>query len=107
MSSSNIEMNSLKKEIDIKIPKPEVYSVNVDHNKTVYQEAVTGLLRFGDLSLSSEEYGVIERELKSNILNKMKGTELYDKASTSAKDSMKTLLSSILGDDVNVTVEFI
>ncbi|MGG7179317.1 DUF4230 domain-containing protein [Clostridium paraputrificum] len=107
LSSSNIEINSSKKEIDLKVPKPEVYSININHDKTIYQEAVTGLLRFGDLSLSSEEYGAIERELKSSIYNKMNESELYAKASESAKASMKTLLSSILGEDVNVNVEFI
>lgn len=106
ISSSDLIMNNNTREVEIKIPKPEIYQVNINHDKTVYEEAITGLLRFGDLTLSSEEYGVVEREIKKSISGKMNDNDLYDKACTSTNLAMENLLKNILGDNIKLTLAF-
>lgn len=107
LESSDLSLDTSKKQITLKIPKPTVYNVNINHDKTIYEEATTGLLRFGDLTLTSEEYGVIEREIKKSITDKMNDSELYDQACNNSESAMQGLLSNLLGDNITVTVAFI
>ena len=86
---------------------PTIYSINIEDDKTVYEETVTGLLRFGDLNITSEEYGIIEREIKNSIANNMKENELYEKSCHNSKNSVSNLLMQILGSDITVNVQFI
>lgn len=107
MSTENININSKNNEVTVRIPKPQIYSIDIDYNKTIYYEAVTGLLRFGDLNLTADEHGVIEREIKNSISTKMLNDDLYSKACESSKDAMDNLLKSILGKDISTNIEII
>ena len=107
LSDNDIALNYSDKSVAIKIPMPTVYSININDDKTVYEETFTGLLRFGDLNLTSEEYGVIEKEIKNSIANNMKEDELYEKACYNSKNSVSNLLMQILGPDITVNVDFI
>lgn len=107
VSDNDINLNYSDKSIDIKIPMPTIYSINIEDDKTVYEETVTGLLRFGDLNITSEEYGIIEREIKNSIANNMKENELYEKSCHNSKNSVSNLLMQILGSDITVNVQFI
>lgn len=106
LSTSNLTIDKLKKEVILKLPSPEVYKISINHSKTLYEETTTGLLRFGQINLSSEEYGLVENEITKDIETKMKGTELYSKACESTTESMTKLLSSLLGDDVTINISY-
>lgn len=96
-------MNSKTREVELKIKKPEVYTININNHKTIYEEAVTGLLRFGDIQLNAEEHGIIEREIKKRINDEMNSKELYDKACDASNSSLDKLLKNILGEDIKTT----
>lgn len=100
ISSSDLNMNSNTREVELKIKKPEVYTININNDKTIYEEAVTGLLRFGDIQLNAEEYGIIEREIKKRLNDEMNSKELYDKACDASNSSLDKLLKNILGEDI-------
>lgn len=106
LTSSDIEMDTNNNKLQIKIPKPTIYNVNINHEKTIYEEAFTGLLRFGDLNLPSEEYGAIEREIKNSLTKKMTDSELYDKACTSSNQAIESLIKNILGNNIQLTINF-
>ena len=106
LSTSNLTIDKVKKEVILKLPNPEVYKISIDHNKTLYQETTIGLLRFGEINLSSEEYGLVENEITKDIATKMKETELYSKACESTTESMTKLLSSLLGEDVTINISY-
>lgn len=103
ISSSDLKMNSATRGVELNISAPTVYSVNINHDKTIYEEAVTGLLRFGDIELNAEEYGVIEREVKKRFTNKMNSKDLYDKACSSNNIALDKFLKTILGEDIKTT----
>lgn len=105
--SEDLVLEPISKQVTVKIPKPVIYNVNINNDKTVYEEAITGLLRFGDLTLTSEEYGVIEKAIKKSISLKMESTDLYEQACSHTEGAMKGFLSNILGDDINVIIEFL
>ena len=98
ISSSDLKMNSATRGVELNISAPTVYSVNINHD-----EAVTGLLRFGDIELNAEEYGVIEREVKKRFTNKMNSKDLYDKACSSSNIALDKFLKTILGEDIKTT----
>jgi len=106
LSTSNLIINKEKKEVILNLPKPEVYKITINHSKTLYEETTTGLLRFGEINLSSEEYGLVENEITKDISNKMKDTQLYTKACESTTESMTKLLKNILGDDVTINISY-
>ena len=106
LSTSNLTIDKDKKEVILKLPSPEVYKITIDHSKTLYEETTTGLLRFGEINLSSEEYGLVEREITNDIESKMNGAELYNKACVSTTESMTKLLNSLLGEDVIINISY-
>ena len=103
ISSSNLKMNSTTRKVEVTISNPKVYSVNIDHNKTIYKEATTGLLRFGDIKLTSEEYGIIENQIKKRLTDKMNSKELYEKACSASNIALDKFFKSILGEDTKTT----
>ena len=72
LSSDDIELNDISKEILIKIPQPEIFSISIDESKTIYDEPELGLLRFGDLDLSSEDLKKMNEKLYDSFSTKMK-----------------------------------
>lgn len=107
IQSSDLSLDPNSKKITIKIQKPTVYNVSINPEKTIYEEAITGLLRFGDLNISAEEYGIIEEAIIKNITLRMESSDLYQKACASSESSMKGLIKNILGDGIDVTVELL
>lgn len=103
ISSSDLKMNSNTREIEVNISNPKVYSVNINHDKTIYKEAVTGLLRFGDIQLNSEEYGIIEKQIKKRLTDRMNSKDLYDKACSASNIALDKFFKSILGEDTKTT----
>lgn len=106
LSTSNLTIDKVKKEVLLKLPKPEIYKIAINHNETLYQETTIGLLRFGEINLSSEEYGLVENEITKDIATKMKETKLYSKACESTTESMTKLLSSILGEGIAINISY-
>ena len=48
LSTNNIKIDNSNKEIYITIPKIDIFSIDIDENKTIYGDTEVGLLRFGD-----------------------------------------------------------
>ena len=88
------------------MPSPNVYTITINHSKTLYEETTTGILRFGEINLSAEEYGLVEREITKDIEIKMKETELYNKACKSTTESMTKLLNSLLGEGIITKISY-
>ncbi|WP_459836486.1 DUF4230 domain-containing protein [Clostridium carnis] len=106
LTENDTKINKLKNEIELSLPKPEVFSVNINQNKTIYEETSTGLLRFGDVELTTEEYGVIQREVCNNFEIKMKDPEIYEKAISNTIISLEKLLKQITTTEMNVKIKF-
>lgn len=104
LSSESIKNTS--NSIELHVSKPEVLSINILSDKTVYNEPELGLLRFGDISLSSEEYGLIYNDVVKVFTNKMLSEELYSKALTESETSLKKLVSDLVGNEKTVKIVF-
>lgn len=94
LSSKNIEIkNNI---IKISIPKPSVESITLDENKTVYNKTDRGLLRFGEIKLSTEDQQLLLKTVKDKMKDKMLEENYYNTAINNSKKSMINLLNSII-----------
>lgn len=105
IDTSDVETSS--NSLNISIPKPQVLSVNILGDKTLYNEPELGLFRFGDITLTSEEYGVIYNDISKVFNDKMMSDELYEQALTSSKTAIEDLLKDLLNNDAKINVNFI
>ncbi|MDD3224323.1 MAG: DUF4230 domain-containing protein [Clostridium sp.] len=99
LSSNNIDIkNNI---IKVSIPKPSVESITLDENKTVYNKTDRGLLRFGEIKLSTEDHDQLLKTVKEKMNDKMLEKPYYDTAINNSKKSMISLLNSIIGGTKN------
>lgn len=105
IDTSNVKTSSSS--INISIPKPQVLSVNILGEKTLYNEPELGLFRFGDITLTSEEYGVIYNDISKVFNDKMMSDELYKQALDASKIAMEDLLKDLLNNDAQINITFI
>lgn len=106
ISNNDIYIDSEKKIVSITIPKPEIYLIDFDYRKTKYEEPVNGLLRFGNISISTEDSITIENNVKLKLKEKMLEDSIYSKSTAASKQSISDLLKQILGENFDVLVNF-
>lgn len=104
LSSDDIELNDISKEILIKIPQPEIFSISIDESKTIYDEPELGLLRFGDLDLSSEDLKKMNEKLYDSFSTKMKDSIFYDQAISNTQSSLEKLLLNLTNEYYKITL---
>ena len=102
LSNSNFEINASTKEVYISIPQIDIFSIDIDESKTIYSNTEVGLLRFGDLKLSSEELSSIYKNLNYLFTEKMNNHDFYEKAILNTENSLKVLLFNLTGENYNV-----
>lgn len=106
ISEDDIRINKLKNEVELSLNPPEVFSIDLDEDKTTYEEVNNGIFRFGDVNLTSEEYGIIEKEVSKSFERKMADPEIYDKAVANTTSALETLLNQLTNSTLSVKVTF-
>jgi hypothetical protein len=108
LSVSNVELDNNKGVINLSIPKPIVKGIVMDEKKTIYETVQTGLLRFGEIKLTTPESQAMLNEAKISMKSKMTSSELFDQAVKSSEWAIKDLIKSILTDhfSYNIVIEF-
>ena len=106
LSTNNIKIDNSNKEIYITIPKIDIFSIDIDENKTIYGDTEVGLLRFGDLKLSSEETNEIYINANDMFSKKMNNQDFYTQTLKNAENSLESLLFNLTGEhyDINLTL---
>lgn len=106
LSTNNIKIDNSNKEIYITIPKIDIFSIDIDENKTIYGDTEVGLLRFGDLRLSSEEINEIYINANDMFSKKMNNQDFYTQTLKNAENSLESLLFNLTGEhyDINLTL---
>lgn len=106
LSTNNIKIDNSNKEIYITIPKIDIFSIDIDENKTIYGDTEVGLLRFGDLKLSSEEINEIYINANDMFSKKMNNQDFYTQTLKNAENSLESLLFNLTGEhyDINLTL---
>lgn len=105
ISDNNIEINNENNEVIISISKLDIFSIDIDESKTIYDNTELGLFRFGDLKLSSEELNNIYQSLDEIFANKMNNSKFHDQALSNAESSLNELLFNLTGKRYNITIK--
>lgn len=104
LSTNNIKIDNSNKEIYITIPKIDIFSIDIDENKTIYGDTEVGLLRFGDLKLSSEEINEIYINANDMFSKKMNNQDFYTQTLKNAENSLESLLFNLTGEHYDITL---
>lgn len=105
LSNSNFEINTTTKEVYIKLPQIDIFSIDIDESKTIYYDTEVGFLRFGDLKLSSEELSSIYKNLNHLFTEKMNSPNFYEQAILNTENSLQALLLNLTGENYNITLK--
>lgn len=105
ITEKDITIDNANKQITIFIPNPEIFSLNIDESKTKYSEPELGLLRFGDIQLSSEEFGELRVQLYDGFKDKMNDESLYTQAISNAKDSLEKLIYNLTEENYTISIK--
>lgn len=105
LSSNEVMLDNDTKKINILISEPEIFSIDIDESKTIYTKTELGLLRFGDLKLSSEELKILHEKLYDSFSSKMNDSRFYNQAISNTQDSLQKLLSNLTGENYKIVLE--
>lgn len=106
ISTNDVSIDMINKTIAITVPKPEIYLIDFNYDKTQYEESINGLLRFGDILISPEDSIKIENDVKEKLKEKMLEDSLYSTSTKASKESISNLLHQILDENFDVSVNF-
>ena len=94
LNSKNVTIKN--NEIILTLPKPSIEAITLDPNKTTYNETDKGLLRFGDIKLSTEDEELLRKTVQDKMKDKMIEKQYYNTAINNSKESMISLIRSIV-----------
>ncbi|EOR24411.1 hypothetical protein A500_12439 [Clostridium sartagoforme AAU1] len=106
LTTNDINIDSKKNELSINFPNPQIFSINIDKEKTVYEDSSNGLLRFGEIKLTSEEFNIIQNEVQKSFEETMKDDEIYEKVLSDSKISIENLLNQITDKKMSISIYF-
>lgn len=105
ITTTDIILDNSNKHITMSVLPPEVFSINIDETKTKYSEPELGLLRFGDIQLSSEEFGDLRTKLYDEFKLKMSNESLQDEAISNIKSSLENIIYNLIGEKYTIEVK--
>ena len=92
--------------LTITIPNPKIFTIDILREKTTYEDSTNGLLRFGEIMLTSEEFEDIQEEVYKSFEDTLNGKDIYDQAISNSKISLTNLFRQIIGNDININILF-
>lgn len=104
ISNNSIKIDNSNKAIYITIPKIDIFSIDIDENKTIYGDTEVGFLRFGDLKLSSEEINQIYINANDMFNKKMTNPDFYTQTLKNAETSLENLLFNLTEENYDITL---
>lgn len=88
------------------MPKPSVEMITLNEEKTIYETPENGLLRFGDIKLSTEEHQQLISTVKNKMKSKMMEDQYYNKAIDNSQKSMRNLITSMSNANYSINIKF-
>lgn len=106
LKEENIIMDENKKILNVTVPTPKIFTIDIIRDKTIYEDSSNGLLRFGEVMLTSEEFELIQKEVSKSFEETLNDTEIYEKALSNSKISLTNLLKKFMGNDMEINISF-
>lgn len=106
IKEEDIIINQEKKLLFLTVPKPKIYNISINEDKTIFEASQNGFLRFGEIKLSTEEFNSLQDEVLTNFEEKLKGNEIYQEALNKSKISLENFLLSLIKEDLEIKIYF-
>ena len=98
LKAENINIDDKTKSVNVKVASPIIKGVSISEEKTEYQTAENGLLRFGEIKLTVEENQMLSRNVKEKMLKKMSEQDLTSQAKSSSEQTLKSIIQSVISN---------
>lgn len=106
INDEDLKISKEDSTLDISIPKPEVFTITILRDKTIYEDTSNGLLRFGDIKFTSEEFDLIQENIYESFKETLQDEEIYNKAISNSKISITNLLEHLTANQFKINVSF-
>ena len=109
VEKTDITVDTYGKTVTVRIPKPALQYLNVDLEKTQFEDTEKGFLAFGDLVLTMEQQQEIQRSIEAKMRETLSHEDIQAQAREFATmkvwEVFQPLITSV-SSDYRVVVEF-
>jgi len=106
ISEEDLIISPEKNSLSLTVPKPKIYNISINENKTVFEASQNGFLRFGEIKLSTEEFHSLQNKVLDNFEERLKSNEIYEEALNKSKISLQNFLSSLIKENIEIKISF-
>ena len=103
-----ITIDSYGKIITLTLSKPVIKECFIQEEKTLYESTENGLLRFGEITLTSEDSSLLRQKVLGRMNNKLYSPELQEQAQIAAENTLKEIFKWVVlgatGEDYLVEI---
>jgi hypothetical protein len=96
--------------IKVYIEKPELYALNLNAEKTIAERVQRGILRFGNIEITPEDYKTMQVLAISQMNEQLGGEDIKlitrENAKKAADDFFQSVLSLLTEEDMTVEINF-
>lgn len=110
LTNDSVSVNEDTKEITIYIPHAELGPIEIDFSKFTASDIDGGLLAWGTIKFTPDEYNQIQVLMVDNVMAELTGSEYLSQADAAAVTAVKDLVEPIvkgLDDTYSVQVSFV
>ncbi len=97
ISEDDITLDNKKKTVTVRVPRPELISVEPDFSKTEFEDIERGsFLAFGDITLNAEQQNELQQTITQTMRDELSKQQYLDNAQSSATEALTKLYSPLV-----------
>ena len=110
LQSEKVSVENKSNKITVKVSGPTIKAIDLDNQKTTYQDPDNGFFRFGEIKLTPAESDTMQATVKEKMVKKLSEDEYTEKAKKSTEEIITKLVQNIMNSETNtkyaVVVDF-
>lgn len=106
LNKDDIIVDKLNNKLTLIVPKPKIYLININKNKTSFSESVNGLFRFGEINLSLDEISTLEENVYNSFKEAISKEDIYNKALSSSDLALRNFILTITENEMEILLYF-
>lgn len=106
LGAQNIELDNDHNKVIISIPRPQLEPIEIDPDLFKADETTSGILAFGEMTFTAQEYNDLEKEVKTKLTDALDTDDNHTIADTAAVEEMTKIFEPVIQSvDNSYTVE--
>lgn len=93
LNAEAVEVDLANKSVTVTIPRAKLAYINIDPEKTTFEDTERAFLAFGDIELTSEQHNLLETSVKETMESHLNTKALFDNADRLAKSKVFDLIA--------------